>query len=216
MEIDELEKLRNEGVGTLCLSTRRRFLEMGFKVAGVFLGGSVLSLVPIEKARGSLEKVGHLVSFPYEPHYSMVIRQNRCIDCEKCMDACVSTNSVPHYGYRTTILDREINIEPSGKRVEFLPVQCNHCNRPPCVQACPTKATFKDKKTGLVLMDDSRCIGCRACMSVCPYDARYYNHETRSVDKCDFCYRARLIRGASTTACVDECPAGVRIFWRSE
>ncbi len=212
MKINELEKLQNEGVGAISLSTRRRFIELGFKVAGVFLGGSVLSLVPVKKAFGSLEKIGRIVSFPYEPHYTMVIRHDLCIDCEKCMEACVRTNNVPLYGYRTKILDREIKVDSSVTRLEFLPVQCNHCNRPPCVQACPTKATFKDKTNGLVLVDDSRCIGCRACITVCPYNARYMNQEISSADKCDFCYRARLIKGAFTTACVEECPTGARIF----
>ena len=68
----------------------------------------------------------------------MVIRQNWCIDCERCMDACVKTNHVPSYGYRTTILEQERAVGPDKKERLFMPVLCNHCNRPPCVRVCPT------------------------------------------------------------------------------
>lgn len=211
MKIKELEQLKNEGAGTLPSEERRRFLGLGLTVTGVFAGGSVLSLTSIQDARGALEGM-ELKSYPYKPHYGMVIRQDRCIDCERCLDACARTNHVPSYGYRTTILEREILIGPGRKQREFMPVLCNHCNQPPCVRVCPTKATYKDKKTGIVMMTSKKCIGCKTCMAACPYNARYFNEEIRAVDKCNFCFDTRLSKGKTITACAEACPADVRIF----
>ncbi len=211
MKIDELEKMKNEGVEKLPSEERRRFLRIGLVVTGVFAGGSVLSLTSARNAMGALES-GNMHKFPYKPHYSMVIRQDRCIDCERCKEACKKTNHVPEYGYRTTILERELIVGPDEKQREFMPVLCNHCNRPPCVRVCPTKATYKDKKTGIVRMNSKKCIGCKTCMAACPYNARYFNEEKRAIDKCDFCFESRLSKGETLTACAAACPADVRIF----
>jgi protein NrfC len=143
----------------------------------------------------------------------MLIYKDRCIDCERCLEACKQTNYVPSYGYRITILGRKKTGVAASKMIrEFLPVLCNQCNRPPCVRVCPTKATFKDKKNGIVMMKESLCVGCKACMTACPYNARYFNRDTESVDKCDFCFRRRLQNGATNTACVEACPADVLFF----
>ncbi|MHB1014203.1 MAG: 4Fe-4S dicluster domain-containing protein [Desulfurivibrionaceae bacterium] len=212
MKIDDLEKLENEGAENLPSEERRRFLRFGLAVTGVFVGGSVLSLTSARKAQSDMGPVPATGAFPYKPHYTMVIRQNRCIDCERCLEACAKTNNVPSYGYRTTILQREREIERGAKERVFMPVLCNHCNRPPCVRVCPTTATYKDKKNGIVMMDYKRCIGCKTCMAACPYNARYFKEENRAIDKCNFCYDTRLSKGESKTACAAACPAGVRIF----
>lgn len=212
MKISDLEKLPNEGVETLPSEERRSFLRFGLAVTGVFMGGTVLSLTSARDAKGVLGPVPAAGKFPYKPHYTMVIRQNRCIDCERCMEACVKTNHVPSYGYRTKILEQERDMGPSGKERVFMPVLCNHCNRPPCVRVCPTTATYKDKKTGIVMMDYKRCIGCKTCMAACPYNARYFKEENRAVDKCNFCFDTRLSKGETKTACSAACPADVRIF----
>ncbi|HIJ89864.1 MAG: 4Fe-4S dicluster domain-containing protein [Desulfobulbaceae bacterium] len=212
MKIDDFEKLENEGAENLPSEERRRFLRFGLAVTGVFVGGSVLSLTSARNADSAMGPVPASGSFPYSPHYTMVIRQNRCIDCERCMEACVKTNNVPSYGYRTTILQQEREIAKGTKERVFMPVLCNHCNRPPCVRVCPTTATYKDKKNGIVMMDYKRCIGCKTCMAACPYNARYFKEENRAVDKCNFCFDTRISRGESKTACAAACPAGVRIF----
>ncbi len=213
MKIEELEKLENEGADNVSSKERRTFLKAGLAVTGVFMGGTVLSLTSADnvKAKIGTEDKGN-TKFPFSPHYSMVMRQNRCVDCELCKEACVKTNHVPHYGYRTTILETHKITGPSEKEVVFMPVLCNQCNRPPCVRVCPTRATYKDKKTGIVMMDIKKCIGCTTCMSACPYNARYFNEEFRAIDKCNFCYDTRLSKGKKDTACVEACPAKVRVF----
>jgi len=204
------EKHANKKISSL---ERRRFLSIGLKITGVFLGGSLLSLVPIGEAESMLNKIGAVVgTFPYKPHYAMVIRLDRCIDCERCIEACATTNNVPAYGYRNAILHRDIEVKASRKHREFMPVLCNQCNHPPCVRVCPTKATYKDKKTGIVMMDSKLCVGCKTCMTACPYNARYYNDDLKAVDKCDFCFLTRLNVGKSVPACVEVCPANVLFF----
>ena len=211
MKIKELEKLQNEGIDQLPSEERRNFLKFGLTVTGVFLGGSVLSLTTSHKAEaaGAVPEPGR---FPSRPHYTMVIRENRCVDCELCKEACVKTNNVPSYGYRTTILEKQRKILGGGYETTFMPVLCNQCNRPPCVRVCPTTATYKDETTGIVRMHYKRCIGCKTCMAACPYNARYFKEENRAVDKCNFCWDTRQSKGETTTACAEACPAGVRVF----
>lgn len=209
MKIDELKKLKDEGTETLPSAERRNFLRFGLSVTGVFLGGSVLSLTSVRNAQSNPAVAGE---YPYKPHYSMVIVQNRCVDCERCLEACKQTNHVPSYGYRTRIYEQMRKIGPSEQERIFMPALCNQCNRPPCVRVCPTSATYKDKKHGIVMMRNERCIGCKTCMVACPYNARYYNEEKRAVDKCNFCIDTRLARGESLTACAAACPANVRHF----
>lgn len=96
---------------------------------------------------------------------------------------------------------------------------CNHCDEPPCVRVCPTKATFRNKD-GIVIMDYHRCIGCRFCMAACPYGSRSFNwrnpeafvkelnkdfpRRTRGVvEKCNFC--AERIGMGRQPACVEAC-----------
>ena len=195
------------------LEDRRHFLRLGLKVTGVLAGGAVLSLVPVKEAYSELLGASVVGTYPYQPHYAMIIYKDRCIDCERCIEACSQTNSVPSYGFRNSVLSRKITGIAASKMIrEFVPVLCNQCNRPPCVRVCPTKATFKDKKNGIVMMNESLCIGCKACMTACPYNARYYNREIQAVDKCDFCYRKRLRNGETNTACAEACPADVLFF----
>ncbi len=212
MKRKDLQHLENEGIENLPSEERRRFLQFGLAVTGVFLGGSVLSLTSAKDARGGVGMAPAANKFPYKPHYTMVIRQNHCIDCERCMEACTKTNHVPAYGYRTTILEQALPVSPDKNERMFMPVLCNHCNRPPCVRVCPTSATYKDKVTGIVRMDKKRCIGCKTCMAACPYNARYFKEEERAIDKCDFCFETRLSKGETLTACAEACPANVRVF----
>ncbi len=213
MKISDLEKLKSEGVEQLPSQERRNFLKLGFAVTGVYLGGTVLSLVSTFDADAAIRQgIPDGCEWPYSPHYTMVIRERRCIDCELCKVACVKTNNVPEYGYRTDILEIGAEAKHGLHDATFMPVLCNHCNRPPCVRVCPTTATWKDEVTGIVRMNPSRCIGCKTCMTACPYNARYFKEEIRAIDKCDFCWESRLSKGMKEPACVEACPAGVRMF----
>ncbi len=206
----DLNNLRKENLDTLPEMERRQFLKIGLVVTGIFAGGSVLSLMSnIDKVFASKEDLKQ--RYPYKPHYSMVMRQDRCVDCELCKEACIITNNVPDYGYRTTILEK-VTPDAIGQKREFIPVLCNQCNNPPCVRACPTKATYKDPTNGIVMMEDRKCIGCKSCVLACPYNARYFSEEKHAIDKCNFCIDTRLQKGHKLTACAEACPADVRVF----
>lgn len=206
----DFDNLQNEGVENVSNQERRDFLKMGLAITGIFAGGTIFSAVSTFNRAQAAE---FAKKYPYSPHYSMVMQQHRCIDCERCMEACVATNHVPkvHGAYRTTILEKETPDALDGKR-EFIPVLCNQCNLPQCTRVCPTKATYKDKTTGIVLMDIKKCIGCLTCQEGCPYNARYFNEEKKAVDKCNFCWDTRLSKGEKDTACAHACPADVRVF----
>ena len=211
----KLDTLQNEGVDTLLSKERRQFMRFGLAVTGVFLSGSILSLTSAKDAqgRGLVNDMIHLAKYPYSPHYTMVIRQNLCIDCELCLEACQRTNRVPHHGYRTIILERNIPNAVGQRDRTFMPILCNQCNEPHCVRVCPTGATFKDGTNGIVLMEQKKCIGCKTCMAACPYNARYFNEEDRAVDKCNFCFDTKLKEsGGQITACSAACPPEVRVF----
>jgi len=190
---------------------RRNFLKI---TAGsiTIISASVTPLVASiangveQKGIGEVEgKIKELKKFKYKNSYCMVILEDRCIDCERCMEACKKTWKVPEYGYRTRILE----VEDRGRK-SFMPVLCFHCDLPACVSACPTKASYKRKEDGIVLVDPRKCIGCKICMLACPYDARYFNENIHAIDKCTFC-QPRLEKGLKP-ACVEACPAHVRIF----
>ncbi len=213
MNINELEERESEDMTTISSHERRTFIKAGLGITGMFMGGTILSLTPSPKSANAFSWETPPGTFPHSPHYTMVMIQNHCVDCQLCMEACVKTNNVPEYGWRTTILSRNRLIGPGKSERIFMPILCNQCNRPPCVRSCPTVATYKDEETGIILMDDKKCIGCKTCMVACPYNARFFNKKTRAVEKCDFCFNTVLkTSGGKTTACTEACPAKVRVF----
>jgi tetrathionate reductase subunit B len=142
------------------------------------------------------------------PHYVMVVDLRRCVGCQACTIACTMENRVPAYRHRTIASDYEITVAGVPRRAP-LPRLCNHCDRPPCVAGCPTKATYK-RPDGLVVVDSSVCVGCAYCVQNCPYDARFMNEATRTADKCTFCVQ-RLESGL-LPACVETCVGKARVF----
>ena len=139
--------------------------------------------------------------------YGMSIDLDRCIGCEACMVACKTENEVPEGNFRLRIREVVVGSFPDLQG-EFRMEQCFHCDNAPCVSVCPTGATYKTPD-GIVLVDASKCTGCKACVTACPYGMRYV-HPNGYVDKCTFCEH-RVAEGR-VPACVETCPTGARAF----
>ena len=141
------------------------------------------------------------------PRYAMIIDQRRCVGCMACIVACKQENHVPPEAFRTRVVEKVDGVFPT-LRMELRSELCNHCDHAPCVDACPTGASFK-ADDGSVQVDKDKCVGCKACMAACPYDARYI-HPKGYVDKCSFCHHRT--RSGRKPACVESCVGGSRIF----
>jgi Fe-S-cluster-containing dehydrogenase component/formate-dependent nitrite reductase membrane component NrfD len=125
-----------------------------------------------------------------------------CIGCHACTVACKSEHDVPLGVNRTWVKYIETGAFPNTGR-SFSVMRCNHCDDAPCMTICPTSALFR-ASNGVVDFDDERCIGCKACMNACPYDALYINPETNTAHKCNFCnHRVEI---GLEPACVVVCP----------
>ena len=134
--------------------------------------------------------------------WAKVIDHTRCIGCHACTTACKSENLVPLSVTRTYVKHVDIGIFPQARRAHQV-TRCNQCAHAPCATACPTAAMFK-RADGIVDFDKSICIGCKACMAACPYDAIFINPEDHSAEKCNFC--AHRIDMQLEPACVVVCP----------
>jgi len=172
--------------------------------------------------------------------WAMVIDVKACVGCRKCVYACVEENNIGRSSGFTFI--QVLEMEPGKIELEssvldyaeagrpdkwYMPVQCMHCAKPPCVYGCPVQATWKEPD-GIVVIDYNKCIGCRNCMITCPYGARHFNwvvpevpeaevnpkvpvkEKAWTVEKCTFC--VQRTRNGQTTACVEACPVGARKF----
>ncbi len=173
---------------------------------------------------------------------------SRCIGCRRCVYGCVKENNHsrhdPQLHWIRVIRLPEgslINLENAEHYYNpqqvpepgyvYMPVQCQHCENPPCVKVCPVHATWKEPD-GLVVVDYNWCIGCRYCIAACPYKGRVFNWAEPNipgdelntsvhylgnrpryrnvVDKCTFC--VQRVRQGRYPACVEACPTGTRKF----
>lgn len=134
--------------------------------------------------------------------WAKVIDHTRCIGCHACTTACKSENLVPLSVTRTYVKHVDIGVFPQTRRAHQV-TRCNQCEHAPCVTACPTTAMFK-RADGIIDFDKSICIGCKACMAACPYDAIFINPEDHAAEKCNFC--AHRIDMGLEPACVVVCP----------
>lgn len=170
-----------------------------------------------------------------EKRLAMCIIPDKCIGCGMCVKACKIENNVPYNKpiSRTWVEGYEIHIkipypESQVKKIVmntlhnpftsykwrdgkhfFVPKLCNQCQNAPCVRVCPVGARFYTKE-GIVLVDKDSCIGCKYCITACPYGATYLLPEERVTDKCTYCYH-RIQRGLDPV-CVQACPTQARVF----
>jgi Fe-S-cluster-containing dehydrogenase component/formate-dependent nitrite reductase membrane component NrfD len=135
-------------------------------------------------------------------NYAFLIDNRKCIGCHACSTACKAENTVPLGVNRTWVKYVEKGVFPHTRRF-FQVTRCNHCDRPPCVPICPTRAMYR-REDGIVEFDSDRCIGCKACLQACPYDAIHIDPESGTAAKCHFC--AHRTDAGLEPACVIVCP----------
>jgi len=125
-----------------------------------------------------------------ETRLGLVIDQERCIGCEACTVACKNENQGSVGFIRVRTQGAECKDVPTGTfpdlRMTFMPLVCNHCDKPPCVDACPVGAIEK-REDGVVVLDGEACDGCRACVDECPYAAISFDEDKVVAEKCNLC-----------------------------
>jgi molybdopterin-containing oxidoreductase family iron-sulfur binding subunit len=170
-----------------------------------------------------------------ETRWGMLIDTNKCADgCSDCVSACDKENGIdllqkpeghsdemwaqqkPRWIRKVVLKDKQTGVTTN------LPLMCQHCEHPPCVDVCPTGASFK-RADGIVMVDRHICIGCRYCMMACPYKARSFIHEDIQhqrvnaprgkgcVESCNLCVN-RIDAGEGNTACGEACKHGAILF----
>ncbi|ROR34265.1 4Fe-4S dicluster domain-containing protein [Inmirania thermothiophila] len=161
---------------------------------------------------------------------ALVIDLNVCVGCHACVTSCKAWNSFGEAGpmtdpdpygpgYGGTFFNRVLTYEagrfPEVDTIHF-PKSCLHCEDPPCVPVCPTGASYKREKDGIVLVDHDKCIGCKYCAWACPYGARELDAGEKVMAKCTLCADRlddeTLPPERRRPACVLACPTGARIF----
>jgi Fe-S-cluster-containing dehydrogenase component/formate-dependent nitrite reductase membrane component NrfD len=139
--------------------------------------------------------------------YAFVLDQSKCIGCHACTVACKVEHGVELGVFRTWVKYIERGEFPDTRR-HFAVLRCNHCTDAPCVEICPVKALYK-REDGIVDFDPQRCIGCKACMNACPYDALYIDPRSHTAAKCNFC--AHRVEAGLKPSCEIVCPVGAII-----
>lgn len=173
--------------------------------------------------------------------YVMVADLRRCVGCQTCTAACKLANGTPPGVQWRRVLDMEVGEYPNVQRV-FMPTGCQHCAKPPCLDVCPSGATYQ-RSDGIVDIDYDLCIGCASCAVACPYGARYIVDEQQYAygdsptedelvsgnpdyvgvaSKCNFCVDvidAGVAKGLTpgedpeaTPRCVNSCISGAMAF----
>jgi molybdopterin-containing oxidoreductase family iron-sulfur binding subunit len=196
-------------------SHRRGFLgTAAAALAGIAIAPGI-RLIEIAAARAPEEAASG------KARWGMLIDTAKCATgCTDCVTACNKENGLHDTGRPRTDAQwiRKIELKDlrSGRQ-HSAPVMCQHCAEPPCVDVCPTGASFK-RADGIVLVDKHTCIGCRYCVMACPYKARSFVHENLTdqlpavprgkgtVEGCTLCVH-KIDRGDGTTACADACKA---------
>ena len=191
---------------------RRQFLGLsGAAVAATALAPG-LRLIELAQARSPEEATTSL------HRWGLLIDSSKCADgCTSCVSACADENGIQSHGRPATDAQwiRKVTLkDKQSGHVQTLPLMCQHCAEPPCVDVCPTGASFK-RADGIVLVDKHICIGCRYCMMACPYKARSFVHEDTTdqkphaprgkgtVESCTLC--VHRVDAGKIPACVEAC-----------
>ena len=215
---------------------RRAFLATGGRTLGAGVATLVLlDLVELdalaqESGVVSAPAAPVLRAYDWTKHdYVYLVDLRKCIGCGSCVRACCAENDVPEGNFRTWVeryhvprsAEEPYVDSPNGGRdgfdpiltgldvakTFFFPKLCCHCTHTPCVQLCPVGASYRTLD-GVVLVDETRCIGCGYCVQACPYGSRFIHPVTHTASKCTLCYH-RITRGLKQ-ACVQACPVGAR------
>jgi molybdopterin-containing oxidoreductase family iron-sulfur binding subunit len=195
---------------------RRRFLSAAAAAAGVALAPGVFLYGLARAPQAAARDVG--VAASSDVRWGMLIDVSRCDSgCDHCVTACVEEHGLHGHGRPATDAQwiRKVQVrDPVSGTSRSLPVMCQHCTSPPCVDVCPTGASFK-RADGIVLVDRHICIGCRYCMMACPYKARSFvaeeledqkTHSPRgpgTVEACNLC--VHRVDSGEQPACVESC-----------
>jgi Fe-S-cluster-containing dehydrogenase component len=161
----------------------------------------------------------------------LVIDLDICVGCHACAVNCKEWNTGGHmapltdlnpYGaepdgvWFNRIHAFEVKTESGEGMTAYFPKSCLHCEKAACVTVCPTGASYKRATDGIVLVDESRCIGCKLCSWACPYGAREFDSDAGVMKKCTLCidriYNDNLEEVDRVPACVSTCPAGARHY----
>jgi Fe-S-cluster-containing dehydrogenase component len=224
-------------------SSRRGFLKIaGLGAVGVAGGGLAAG------ARAS-QGGGHAPAEEHDgPRWAMVIDLRKFGKDDalvgRCIEACHHAHNVPDFAddpknevkwlwaeeFETAFHEQEFHFIREDLKGKHTLLLCNHCDNPPCTRVCPTQATWRREKDGIVMMDWHRCIGCRYCIVACPYGSRSFNWKdprtadnlsemlptfpTRQrgvVEKCTFCAE-RDLAGGEMPACVEACDNDEIVF----
>lgn len=141
----------------------------------------------------------------------LVIDLDRCSGCDSCIAACKLENNVDLGIY----YNRVHVVGPTGTfpdiKQYWLPMQCQQCENPGCIDVCPTGASYRDEATGVVLINAEECIGCESCLKGCTYNVRTLNPTTNVVEKCNLCFQRHEDQDWKP-ACVHNCCSGARYF----
>ncbi|MEE8188668.1 MAG: 4Fe-4S dicluster domain-containing protein [Kiloniellales bacterium] len=195
---------------------RRRFLSAAAAAAGVALAPGVM-LYGIAASTPAGARAPEEAASPWV-RWGLLVDVARCREgCDACVTACAEENGLRGQGRPETDAQwiRKVELrDPASGTERSLPVMCQHCAEPPCVDVCPTGASFK-RADGIVLVDKHTCIGCRYCMMACPYKARSFVHEAvtgqksyaprgkGTVESCTFC--VHRVDAERSPACVEAC-----------
>lgn len=146
--------------------------------------------------------------------YAIVTDLNRCVGCLGCVVACKVVNDVPVGSYWNKI--ERVGPYPDFEGASFpnvyqyfLPVGCQHCKTPACIEVCPVGASTK-LDDGTVSINADACIGCGACLDACPYGVRYINADTNVAEKCTMCAQALSEDDNAVPQCVSQCGGNAR------